>query len=174
MEVQPDKQDEFAYLEKLKAENAELKRKQRKREKWIEQDEKLINKPRTGRLVTKNDIDDPKFMKKYPKARIGDEICDPEPLFWKIGFRKKPTMEQTHAEVAAQFARDFRQNIDEDPEELLSEFDENEQPFTEAEITAFLHSSSIQDAQALKEVERSAPPNADEAPPPSDEQSENE
>jgi hypothetical protein len=165
----PDKQDEFAYIEKLKEENARLKKKELKREKWIEKDQKLANKPRTGRLVTKNDIEDPKFIKRYPKARIGDEICDPKPLFWKIGFKKKPSMEQTHAEVAAQFAKDFRENIDDDrPEELLTEFDDEEEGFTEAEVTAFLHASSMHDSHAQAQIEKeeqSAPHNAGEASP---------
>ena len=122
-------------------------------------DEKLANKIRIGRLVTKNDLDDPAFAKKYPDARIGDEFNDPEPLLWKVGFKKRPTLEQTHAQVAAQFSRDFRDDIlgEDNAEDFLDDFDVSDDEFTHAEVQAFLHEASRQDAQQ-------PPPPAEQSP----------
>ena len=157
--------ESFEHIEKLKAENLRLKAQQKKREKWIEKDEKLANKPRTGRLVTKNDIDDPTFMKKYPDAQIGDEFNDPEPLLWKIGLKKRPTLEDTHAQIAAQFARDLREDIEQaHDEEFLDDFDEQE-TFTESELQGFLHQASIQEkqAEAIAQTQQEALPPAEQS-----------
>ena len=132
----------FNDLEKLKRENEILHKKFKKKEKWIEKDEQLANKPRVGRLVTVNDINDPDFKKKYPRARIGDEFLDPEPLRWKLGFKRKPIVEEKHAIVAAQFAHDLRNAAWED-EPLDHDFEDPQ--FTEAELQSFLDQSEMLD-----------------------------
>jgi hypothetical protein len=150
-------------LEKLRQQNASLQKKINKKEKWIEKDERLANKQRVGRLVTKNDIDDPAFMKKYPNARIGDEFNDPEPLFWKVGLKRRPTLEQQHAQIAAQFAHDFREDM-EGGVNFLDDREEPDEEFTEGEIQAFLHQSSLQDANAAEKKTPEADKNS--LPPP--------
>ena len=141
---QPD-QDLFNHLESLKKENEALKKKVSRKEKWIEKDERLARKDRICRLVTANDLADKAFIKKYPNAQIGDEFNDPEPLLWKLGFKRPPTLEETHAQIAAQFARDFRE-FDEEKDSLLDQFEDEEEDFTHSEVQSFLYESALQDA----------------------------
>ena len=141
---------EVSEINKLRQENEQLKKLQKKREKWIEKDERLAAKPRVGRLVTVNDLNDPAFKKKYPNAKIGDEFNDPEPLFWKLGLKRAPTMEEKHAQVAAQFARDVReaQAVE---DQFFDEFDDEETDFTESEVASFLHEAALNDARIAQQ-----------------------
>ena len=143
-------EDMEKHIEQLRVENEQLKKQQKKREKWIEKDEQLAAKPAIGRLVTKKDIDNPKFMEKYPNARIGDELNDPEPLRWKIGLKRKPTHEEIHAQVAAQFARDVRDEIGDETLDSFDDFSDYDEGFTDSEVNAFLHQSALQDARSAE------------------------
>ena len=40
-------------------------------------------------IVTQENLDDLKFMEKYPKATLGSEICDPVPLYLRQGEKRK-------------------------------------------------------------------------------------
>lgn len=91
-------------------------------DKWIEKDKKLADRPRSATLVTYLNLKNPEFMKKYPNAQIGQQIFDEKPLYWKIGIKRPPTLEQRHAQIAAQFRRDLEAEMDlGQTEELLDE-----------------------------------------------------
>jgi len=151
-------------LEKALKQNERLQKQVRKSEKWIERDEKLAARPRKSRLVTKLDLKNPKFIKQYPKASIGDEICDDKPLFWKLGLQRKPTTEQIHAQVAAQFSNDLKQEIEDGHvDAAFDDFEQDEPTFTSAEINAFLAQSAAADQHALEQATKSALPPAEQS-----------
>ena len=99
-----------------------------KKDRHIEKDKKLLNRPRAARLVTYLDLQDEDFMKQYPNAEIGQQINDPKPLFWKTGLKRKPTLEEQHAAIAAQFRRDLEQEMELGQEASLldDEFEDSE------------------------------------------------
>ena len=112
-----------------------------KKDKWIEKDKKLLARPRKARLVTYIDLQNPKFMEKYPKAQIGMQIPDPEPLFWKTGLRRKPTLQEQHAQIAAQFRRDLGEEMELGQEDSLADEDYDDAP----ELSAFEAANAVYD-----------------------------
>ena len=133
-------------VEAILRENEHLQKKLDRKEPWIEKDEALIARDTEARLVTVNDLADPAFKKKYPDAKIGDELNDPVPLRWKIGLKRKPVLEERNARIAAQIGRDYREELSEE-EELFDEDDYQEDLPTEAEFNSMLQAAAYMDAQ---------------------------
>jgi hypothetical protein len=130
----------------------------------IEKNDKLLNRPRTCRIVTKADLEDKEFMKEYPKADtswIGCEVPDKKPLFWNLGLKRRPKIQQQHAQIAQQFGQELF-SIDEEETLFADDEDFDKEPFTAHEFQAQVHGdlSNIQPVE-LEDVPSPTTKNAD-------------
>ena len=142
-------------------------------DRHIEKDKKLLARDRKARLVTHLDLKDPEFMEKYPNAQIGQQIFDPKPLFFKIGMKRKPTMEEQHARIAAEIRRDLSREIDLGQEETLIDDDFDDAPQLSAyEAVNAVYGGLPEYNKLAGEVGSAASQKAKETASPSDDQSE--